>query len=290
MSLSIIVCSTKNNLVEELRKNVAETIDSNSEYEIIIIENVTNPRPLAKVYNEGARKARYENLLFLHQDAGFVSRNWLAQIEEKLKEPDCGVIGFAGAKLMFDFPSSWGGNGIEWMVTYYETDGVLMSLNCPEKDAFTQVVAIDGFAMFVRRNVWELNPFDEEVLNGFHCYDVDFSLSLLPEYKNYVCCNILLYHHSPGYFDKNWATQTMDIYEKKWKNILPCATPDVRLSPTEFVYLEERACFRLIKRLSKMGFSSSVLAKRFLKYPLKPRHLEHLLKYVTYESRRILKL
>lgn len=288
--LSIIVCATNPALLDELRENIARTIGEGAVYEIISIDNTVNPRPIAAVYNEGARQARYGNLLFIHQDAGFVTKDWLVRIEAKLSEPDCGAIGFAGSRLMFNFAGGWASSGAEWMVTYYETDGKLMEWKCPEGVSFVEVVAIDGFAMFVRKDVWAGSPFDEEALTGFHCYDVDFSLALFPEYKNYVCCDVLLYHHSPGYFDKIWAAQTIEIYESKWKHKLPCFTPDVVLPPTEFAYLEERACFRFIKKMSQLGFSSSALAKRFLKYPLKPRHFEHLLKYFTYESRRFLKL
>ncbi len=290
MPLSIIVCSSKQYLVDELKKNIADTIGGNALYEIIVIDNTESPRPLAKVYNEGGRRAKYENLLFIHQDAGFVTKDWLEPIEKQLAAPDCGVIGFAGSKLIFNYPGGWFDCGVDWTVTYYETDGKLMDWKCRDDKPFEEVVAIDGFAMFVRKEVWNRHPFDEEALTGFHCYDMDFSLSLFPEYKNYVCCSVLPYHHSPGYFDKSWARQTMDIYEKKWKRILPCHTPDVALTPSQSAYLEERACFRMIKKLSKMGFSSSVLAKRFLKYPLKPRHLEHLLKYFTYEVKRMSKL
>lgn len=290
MSLSIIVCSTKPDLVDELKRNITETIGDNAVYEFIIIDNTVSPRSLAQVYNDGGRRAKYENLLFIHQDAGFVTCDWLEPIERQLATPDCGAIGFAGCKLMFNYPSGWFNSGVEWAVTHYETQGEVMEFNCKEGVDFEQVIAMDGFAMFVRKDVWKSHPFDEDALTGFHCYDMDFSMALCPEYKNYVCCSVLAYHHSPGEFDKSWAYQTNVIYEKKWKHILPLHTPDVVLTPSEFAYLEERACFRMIKKLSKMGFSTSVLAKRFLKYPPKPRHLEHLLKYFTYEVRRMSKL
>lgn len=290
MSLSIIVCSTKPDLVDELKQNIAETIGDNAIYELIVIDNTISPRPLAQIYNEGGRRAKCENLLFIHQDAGFVTHGWLEEIENQLATPDCGVIGFAGSKLVFNYPGGWSDSGADWAVTHYEMQGKNMAWKCPDDVAFVEVAVIDGFAMFVRKDVWQKHPFDEEALTGFHCYDMDFSMSLFPEYKNYVCCDVLAYHHSPGCFDKSWALQTNDIYEKKWKHILPIHTPDVVLTPSEFAYLEERACFRMIKKISKLGFPSPLLAKRFLKYPPKPRHLEHLLKYFTYEVRRMSKL
>ncbi len=166
MSISIIVCATKPDLVEELRENIARTIGDGCEYEIIAIDNTRTPRPLAAIYNEGGRKARFDNLLFIHQDAGFITENWLLPIEKKLSEPDCGVIGFAGTKVMYDFPGSWGASGLEWTATNYDDGGKLYRRICIKEEDFTEVAALDGFAMFVRKSVWEQSPFDEENLTG----------------------------------------------------------------------------------------------------------------------------
>lgn len=283
MSVSIIVCATKPDLVEELRENIARTIGDGCEYEIIAIDNTRNPRPLAAVYNEGGRKARFDNLLFIHQDAGFITENWLLPIEKKLSEPDCGVIGFAGTKVMYDFPGSWGAGGLEWTATNYDDGGKLYRRICLKEEDFTEVAALDGFALFVRKSVWEQSPFDEENLTGFHCYDVDFSLSLFPRFKNYVCFSVLPYHHSPGNFDTNWAKQTMRLYDRKWRNILPCITPDVPLSEERARYLEERMCFKMLKEMNKIGFNDPVLTKRFLSFPMTARHFEHLLKFLSYK-------
>ena len=52
MSLSIIVCSTKPDLVDELKRNIAETIGDNAVYELIVIDNKTTPRPLRFITKE----------------------------------------------------------------------------------------------------------------------------------------------------------------------------------------------------------------------------------------------
>ena len=58
--------------------------------------------------------------------------------------------------------------------TYYSTT----RFNVVQGEWFAEVVAVDGFGMFVRKEVWKANPFDEKMLTGFHCYDVDFSLQI----------------------------------------------------------------------------------------------------------------
>ena len=50
--------------------------------------------------------------------------------------------------------------------------------------------------------LWAKYPFDEELLTGFHCYDLDFTLQIAADrcYKNYVCCSseVLIEHSSQG--------------------------------------------------------------------------------------------
>ncbi len=197
--ISIIVCYISPSKLDKLKRNISETI-GDVPYEVIALDNRESPKSIAGVYNDGASKAIYPNLLFIHEDAGFVDKNWMSKIGDKLAEPDCGVIGFAGSRLMSDAPGGW--NVLpEYSVWNLLENGRMLSMNI-EEDAkpFREVVAVDGFAMFVRRNVWQEIGFDETMLRGFHCYDVDFSLSVGSSYRNYVCTDILLYHDSKGNF------------------------------------------------------------------------------------------
>lgn len=283
MSLSIIVCVTSGEMIAELRQNVASTIGKDVEYEIIEIRNVENPRPISRVYNEGASKARYPYLLFLHQDAGFESEGWWGQIEPKMSEPDCGVIGFAGTKVMFDVPSGWGVHGFEWLVLNLNQSGRKVVLNSDREKKFEEVVALDGFAMFVRKDVWEKYPFDERNIRGFHCYDIDFSLCVGAEYKNYVCTCVLPYHHSEGKFGDEWFAATLDMYDRKWHRILPRYSSDVTIMSDDAAKLAERAWFRMAKCMFDIGTYDKNLLSLSRKYPLTYRSFEHRMKLWLYK-------
>ena len=276
--LSIIVSTVYPERLERFRRNVAETI-GDILYEIIAIENVKNPRSLANVYNEGGSRARFPYLLFMHEDAGFITRNWFEDIRRKLDEPDCGTVGFAGSKLMFNMPGGWG-MGLKWMYVNVLQCGEVARANYDANTPFVEVVTIDGLAMFVRKEVWAENPFDEESLPGFHCYDVDFSLNLSLKYRNYVCFCVDVYHDSAGNFDRVWLDQTLKIYEKKWKHILPRAVDNIHLTPSQIKYEEERQCFRFLKILEKDSVLRNFYKRRFMNYPLTLRHFEHLVKLV----------
>ena len=109
--LSIIICSVLPERLRKISQNIDETIGV--EYEIVTIDNREKCWSIARAYNEGARQAKYPNLFFVHEDVMFHSRNWGVIIENKLREPDCGVIGFAGSKVKLKCYSGWFHNN-EW--------------------------------------------------------------------------------------------------------------------------------------------------------------------------------
>lgn len=275
--ISIIVCSINPEKLGALKRNITDTI-GDVPYEIIAFDNRQNPKSIAAVYNEGASNARYPYLLFIHEDAGFVDKNWAPEIMNKLKEPDCGVIGFAGSQLMLNSPGGWNVMP-QWCLWNLTENGKLNRLNVTDNTPpFEEVVAVDGFAMFVRKEVWERYPFDENAIKGFHCYDVDFSLSVGAEYKNFVCTNIMLYHDSEGNFGEAWVRDTLRLYKEKWNRILPRFASEITLSKKEALKYEERVCWRFIKALKKYEINDEDILKQFYQYPLSLRHLEHLMK------------
>lgn len=115
--LSIIICSVSPERLEQVTRNIHDTIGV--DYEIIAIDNREKQWPIARAYNEGASRAHYPFLFFVHEDVKFHSVGWGKCIEKKLKEPDCGVIGFAGSKVKLKCYSGWG--------DVYKWDYILLS-------------------------------------------------------------------------------------------------------------------------------------------------------------------
>lgn len=287
--LSIIVCSVNESKLEKFRRNVTETIGDNVPFEIIAHNNLLNPKPLAKVYNECAAKAQYPFLLFSHEDVGFITENWFDKIQTKMQEPSTGVIGFAGTKVVYDMPASWFVDP-HWIAVNYIQSGEYMCCNSGPGKPWNQVIALDGFALFARRDVWEENKFDEENLTDFHCYDMDFSMSVARKYRNYVCGCIQVCHESHGNYGKAWLQNTMKMYRCKWHAMLPMMTPDVLLDSKEIDKNSEKAYFRMIKKVAKKNLIPLNLLSGYAKYPASPRHIEHWLKILFYQMRSLLRL
>lgn len=275
--LSIIVSSVKKERLEALRANIAETVGDGVDYELLFADNAVDKRPLAAVYNSLAALSRGEYILFIHEDAGFITRGWWKKIERQLMQPDCGVIGFAGGRAMADAPGGWN-NASDLAVWHFVERGVERTLNYYPEIEFLPVVAVDGYAFFVRRAVWMENRFDEKLLTGFHCYDVDFSLGIGVKYRNYVCNSVMTYHDSPGNFGQEWLEATGRMYDRKWRELLPVVADGCAVSGHRLAALREQVFFRYIKALKRGGLPFAEWLAEYRGLPMNFRHLRHLLK------------
>ena len=283
---SIIICSISPERLSRLKENIQETIGV--EHEIIAIDNREIKWPIAKVYNEGARKARHPFLFFVHEDVRFHTTGWGEAIAEKLQEPDCGVIGFAGSKVKLKAYSGWGTKGeYSHMLMYQGGLGksYLAASHVYREEPFSEVITLDGLGLFVSKNLWKQYPFDETMLTGFHCYDLDFSLQIAisGQYKNYVCCTpkVLIEHFSAGNYNKAWIEDTVRLHQKKWHAFLPIWTNDIQLTPNELKQLEEKWFHKFMRRLLRSEAScKKQLLKEFLLYPFSWKHLGHCIRCI----------
>ena len=284
--LSIIICSVSPERLEQVTRNIHDTIGV--DYEIIAIDNREKQWPIARAYNEGASRAHYPFLFFVHEDVKFHSVGWGKCIEKKLKEPDCGVIGFAGSKVKLKCYSGWG-DVYKWdVIFYYQSVGTETQFRVASvtmEHPFKEVLVLDGFAMFVRKDVWAKYPFDEELLTGFHCYALDFTLQIAADrcYKNYVCCSseVLIEHSSQGNFNQSWYQDTIKMHKLKWNKMLPMKIEGFELGEKEMRKQEEYTFSVFLRKLLKVGYpEAKVVLKDFLAYPYSWKHLQHCIKYV----------
>ena len=286
--LSIIICSISPERLLQVSQNIHETIGV--EYEIVALDNRERNWSIARVYNEGARKANYSFLFFVHEDVKFHTQDWGRFIENKLSEPDCGVVGFAGSKARLNCYSGWM-QDYRWVCAcMYQKDKTETKLEVAHatlERPFEEVVVLDGMGLFVRKEVWEQFPFDEATLTGFHCYDLDFTLQIAASkrYKNYVCCTVqvLIEHFSLGNYNEDWYHETIRIHKLKWDKMLPLMVDGCHVSPKERKRLEEQFADYFLRSLFKTHCSVSdkkVVLKEFLSYPLSRKHLRRCVSYI----------
>lgn len=213
--LSIIISSYQKQYYDNLVINIAETIGDNFVYEIIQIWN-PNLMGITKAYNIGAKKAKFQNLLFVHEDVVFQTKDWGEKILLHINKKKTGIVGVAGSSYVPIAPSSW---TVANRYNYFNLhqgnklnqEAVLLQ-NVPFHR--NEVFAVDGVFMAVRKTIYAEFKFDEKNLTGFHAYDLDLSLRVSKKYQNYVIDNIMIQHFSEGNLDKIWFDNTIKVRQK----------------------------------------------------------------------------
>lgn len=208
--ISIIISSYQPTFFAALEKNIAETIGV--PYEIV---KICNPgiMGICEAYNKGAKLAKYDHLLFLHEDVLFHTHNWGEKLIEHLADPGTGVIGIAGSDYVPHAPCGW--NVYDNRHLHYnfiqsdKTSTISKHSQKLEKNK-QKVYAIDGVFIACTRKKYNEILFNENI-KGYHGYDLDFSLRMAEKYNNYVTGFILVEHFSLGNTDKNWLLSNIQI-------------------------------------------------------------------------------
>lgn len=210
--ISIIISSYLPHYFSALEKNIAETIGV--PFEIIKIDN-PGLMGICEAYNKGGDKAQYDNLIFTHEDILFKTNNWGQKLISHLDQKSTGIIGLAGSSYVPSAPSSW------TVSEEYNFVNILQG-NKNNSESFSiqttkenrnKVFAVDGVFLGIKREKFNLFKFNESLLNGFHGYDLDFSLRVSEKFQNYVVDDILIQHFSEGNLDKKWLDSNIKVRE-----------------------------------------------------------------------------
>ena len=219
--LSIIVSSYQENHFTNFSESVKNTI-GNTPYEII---KVWNPKlmGLCEAYNKGVEQAKYDYLLFVHEDVLFITKNWGNVLLNHLKDSKTGAIGIAGSTYKSNYPTSW--SSVKYCKRQYISKSAIeenndIIIDNPNNEYKSRVCSLDGVFIATKKDIWLEYKFDQNLLKDFHGYDIDFSLSVSQKYNVFVIYDILIFHVSSGNQNKEWLKAVMQISDK-WKNKLP---------------------------------------------------------------------
>ncbi|RYZ29584.1 MAG: hypothetical protein EOO10_05855 [Chitinophagaceae bacterium] len=271
--VSIVVSSYKEQYFTSFETNVGKTIGL--PYEIIKIDN-PGLMGICEAYNKGARMAKYEILCFAHEDIEMVTPDW-GRIIQRYFEQDTnlGVVGIAGSQYKSFAPSGWQpGMGDDFIhcnllqaYTYSEKDTELIYMN-PSKEKFPKVVCVDGVWFCTKKSIVLEHPFDEDTFQNFHCYDLDFSLSLFGKYDLRVTYDVLLKHYSEGnYGNPLWVEESIKLY-RKWQHKAPFQIVSVPPKKSRSVELATFIGFISMMRHSKYShrkIRQSLATRQFFK-------------------------
>ena len=261
--ISIIICSASTEELKQVSQNIDLTIGV--PYEIIGINNSDGKRGICEVYNEGKRKAKYDTLCFMHEDIEIKTENWGVNVLNIFTEnKEIGVVGVAGGGYKALAPSGW------YCVEYNSPDKSFQNViqgfklksktevhayHNPYLQKLSEVVCVDGMWFCTRKDILNDKPFDEDMLKGFHGYDVDFCLSIFGKHKIVVTYDILMKHSSEGNFNKEWLNDLLKLH-RKWNAHLPM-TVTKSVSNEELYFTEKRALKNVIEQMLEWEYSFS---------------------------------
>jgi hypothetical protein len=267
--ISVIICSTNKNLRESIKSNIPQTIGV--PFEIICWDNTIAKEGLCSVYNKCAGKAKYSFLCFLHEDVIVSTQNWGAILIEKARNPEVGVIGFAGSKTLSKMPYGyWEADKLSkrYHLLQSEKDGTVLdhqNINRCDSEPFSELLVLDGFFLFLRKKIWDEVKFDAHNFPYFHYYDIDYTFNVAMKYKNYICYTIDIHHLSPGNVDISWFDSAF-IFCDKWKTVLPKSLDPDAYSRLE---LQDKESFqpyiKKMVKLSSLGLKNIYIKGKYLK-------------------------
>jgi len=222
--ISVLICSANPEFLKNVQENIRDSIGI--PFEILHFDNRIKNYGICKVYNDLAAKAKFTYLCFLHEDVIIKTENWGKKIIEIFSEDtNIGLVGIAGSKYKSAYFSGWYSRVKELDCANYfhqyptATEHVFLSPN--DTKIAEEVVCIDGVMICCKKEIWKEILFDEELLKGFHFYDIDFSLRVSHQFKVMVTYDIDLIHITTGGdYSNNWVETAILFHEGK-KNKLP---------------------------------------------------------------------
>lgn len=258
--LSIIISSVSSNHLDQIKKNIQATIGI--PHEVIAIDNRNAEKGICQVYNIGAKKSKFDLLCFMHEDIHIKTLNWGEKVIDHFDKDEClGLIGVIGSSYKSSVFSGWAPYGVTPdTIDYgslvqsfkYERKTSAHFYSNPDASTVQEVAVLDGVWLCSRKKVIEKYPFDEYTFPGFHCYDLDISLSINKEYKVAVIFDVLIEHFSEGKFDRSWAEATFALH-KKWKESLPLNRKG--FNKKEMIYCEKTFFRNAAAELAKLNYS-----------------------------------
>jgi hypothetical protein len=215
--ISVVICSINPDLLTKLRTNISTTIGV--KYELIVIDNTISVKGIAAVYNQGVLSANYDILCFVHEDVVFHSTGWGLELKKIFQNTNIGLVGGFGTIYKSKYGGTWAScHSSLYRINPRGTNDFNNTFDNSNDYDFVQIV--DGAFMCTTKKVFTKYQFNDKLLSGFHCYDIDYSLQVGQSFDIIVSNKISIEHLSLGVLNQKWLNET-EVCHKYWRNRLP---------------------------------------------------------------------
>lgn len=183
---------------------------------IEVIEIINNGESLTKAYNRGLNQAKYDIVVFCHDDIIINTKQWGNKLlKHYSNNSEYGILGVAGTKYL-DVSGKWWEkrkkmygivghthDGKTWVSKYSKDIG----------NGIEDVVVVDGVWFSIDKTKIK-KKFDETV-DGFHFYDIEFCFqNYLEGVKIGIHTNLSITHKSLGVTNDEWELNRVKFSEK----------------------------------------------------------------------------
>lgn len=218
--LTVIVSTRKIN--SDYIQHIRNTSGLVNRIEIIAQEN-THGESLSILYNRLAETAKYDHIVFMHDDLIMETQGWGIKLLYHFQEKDYDIIGVAGVRKELPATGCWWDDraNMVGIVNHVQEGKTHASTYSPEQGSdIVPVIILDG--LFIACN-WKtvINKWDES-FPGFHFYDLGFTFPNYLDGNNIgVVTNIRITHRSIGMTNSKWEENRKLFISKYWEE-LPC--------------------------------------------------------------------
>ena len=165
---------------------------------------IADARSLAEGYNRGASRAAGEVLVFTHDDVEILPHDFGHRLARNLAE--CDILGIAGATRATG--PAWPYAGWPFLhgaVIYPDGNGYRVAAYSRTVPIARGIRVMDGVFLAMEHGIASRIGWDEETCDGFHGYDVDFTLRAAQAgFRLAVASDLGVVHRSYGSFDDRW--------------------------------------------------------------------------------------
>jgi hypothetical protein len=209
--ISVVYCTRETN--PEHQEHLIKTSGLGKNIEVI--ELINKGESLTKAYNRGLKQAKYDIVVFCHDDITVETKQWGEKLLKLFKRnTEYGILGVAGTKEM---PSSgkWWENPKKMygrVAHTHEGKTWLSSYSDDLNQNIEETVIVDGVFFAIDKTKIK-KPFNEDV-NGFHFYELTFCFeNYLEGVKVGVSTVIRINHKSIGMTNDEWETNRQQFAE-----------------------------------------------------------------------------
>lgn len=170
------------------------------------IVRIADAKSIAEGYNRGAAAARGEIIVFAHDDVEIIAADFGHRLVRALAE--CDVVGVAGATRANGPAWSFAGwPFLHGLVIYPAEPGYRVTVYSRAAPLARNMKVMDGVLLAMRREIALRVGWDAETCDGFHGYDVDFTLRASQTgLRLAVATDLGLVHRSYGSFEDDWES------------------------------------------------------------------------------------